>query len=171
MPLRIVKSSNSRLRLVDFVPLFAKPLGVEAVGHAHARRVIGDGDVFEAALDRGDDHFAERGFAVAGRGVHVQVADEVGHFDQLRQLAGSGPGEFLPRFADFGREPRQVKRRVDFFLGAAGDVVGEFDVVTGGSSCSYLRQASFACRYGDRKTPYSLIRSPRSLAMPRRTTL
>ena len=64
------------------------------------------------------------GLAVAGGGVHVQVADEVGDFDQLRQLAGGGPGELLARFADLGREPGQVERRVDFFFGAAGDVVG-----------------------------------------------
>ena len=71
------------VELVDFLPLFAEPGRVEAVGHAHALRVVGDRDVFEPALLGGGDHFAQARLAVAGGGVHVEVADEVGQLDQL----------------------------------------------------------------------------------------
>ena len=110
----------------------------------------------------------------------MQVADEVGQFDELGQLAGGGPGEFLPRFANFRREPGQVQRRVDFFFGAAGDVVGRVGILI----IRFLRfgfDSSAAAAFFDdfffgplspvRNTPYSLIRSPRSFAMPRSTTL
>ena len=46
----------------------------------------------------------ERGLAVAGGGVHVQVAADVGELDELRQLAGGGPLELLPRFANLRRK-------------------------------------------------------------------
>ena len=59
--------------------------------------------------------------AVAGGGVHVQVAANVVQLDQLGQLAGGGPVELAAAFADFRRKDGQVQRGVDFFLGAAGD--------------------------------------------------
>ena len=43
--------------------------------------------------------------------------------DYLGQFAGLGPCELLARFANLRRKPRQVHRRVNLFLGAAGDVV------------------------------------------------
>ena len=66
------------IELVDFFPLLAEPGRVEAVGHADALRVVGDGDVLEAALLGGGDHFAQARLAVARGGVHVQVAEDVG---------------------------------------------------------------------------------------------
>ena len=64
---------------------------------------------------------SQRGFAVGGRGVHVQVAAQVVQLDQLGQLAFGGPLEFAPRFAQLRRNPGQIERGVDFFLGAPGD--------------------------------------------------
>ena len=38
------------VELVDFGPLLAEPSGVQPVDHRHPLRVVGDGDVLQAAL-------------------------------------------------------------------------------------------------------------------------
>ena len=63
-----------------------------------------------------------RGLAVGPGAVHVQVAADVGQFDQLGQRAGVGPLELAPGLAQLGRKAGQVQGRVDLFLRAAGDL-------------------------------------------------
>ena len=76
-------------------------------------RVVGDGDVLEPAAWAAATISLERRLAVAGGRVHVQVAREIGEFDQLRQLAGRGPVELLAGLADLRRETGQIHRCVD----------------------------------------------------------
>ena len=76
------EDANAALhRFVHFVEsrcdLLERALFVEAVGHGQILRVVGDGDVFVAALQRRLGHLADRVAAVAGRGVHVHVAANV----------------------------------------------------------------------------------------------
>ena len=97
----------------------------------------------------------ERRLAVAGGGVHVQVAVQVVELDQLGQLACRGPFKLLAGLADLRREAGQVQRRVDVgFLACR--------------RCTRLRPPCRLVCLPTRNTPYSLIFSPRSLAMPRR---
>ncbi len=122
MPLRIDEIVEVAVEPVDLFPLLAEPRGIEAVGHADALRVVGDGDKLVAAGLGGGDHLGERGFAVAGGRVHVEVALEVAELDELRQLSRRGPAKLFAGLADLGREAGQVHRGVDVALVAAGDV-------------------------------------------------
>src|SRR5205085_5767684 len=47
-------------KAIDLLPLSEHPLGVEAAGHAHALRMVGDGDVRQAALAGRFDHSLDR---------------------------------------------------------------------------------------------------------------
>ena len=98
------------VELVDFGPLLPQPLGVQPVDHRHALRVVGDGDVLQAALLGGGGHFLDARRAVGPRAVHVQVAADVVQLDQLGQLAGVGPLELAPGLAQLGRKAGQVQR-------------------------------------------------------------
>ena len=63
--------------LVDFADVLHVLEGallIEAVGHGQVFGVVSDRDVLEAAVDRGLGHFGDGVSAVAGRGVHVDVA-------------------------------------------------------------------------------------------------
>ena len=62
---------------VDFLDLLERALFVEAVGDGDGLAVVGEGDVFVAEIARGGGHFLDRVFAVAGGGVHLQVAANV----------------------------------------------------------------------------------------------
>ena len=79
------------VELVDFGPLLPQPLGVQPADHRHPLRVVGDGDVLQAALLGGGGHLLDRGRAVGPRAVHVQVAADVAQLDQLGQLRRRRP--------------------------------------------------------------------------------
>ena len=58
--------------------VFERALFVQAVGHGQVLGVVGDGDVSVSAGQGGLGHLADGVVAVAGRGVHVHVAADVG---------------------------------------------------------------------------------------------
>ena len=92
---------------------------IQAEGHGEGFGMIGDGDVFVAALARGFGHFFERGAAVGLGGVHVHVAADLAQFDQFGQAAFGG-GSISPQvFAQLRRNPGQAQRFVNACLGFA----------------------------------------------------
>src|ERR1039457_4233588 len=95
-------------------------LFIQAVGHGKGLGVVGDGDVFVAALARRLGHFFQRGAAISLGGVHVQVAADVAQFHQLGKASLLRGFDFAGVLAQFGRDPRQAQRLVDAFLGLAG---------------------------------------------------
>ena len=89
-------------------------LFIQAVGHGERLGMIGDRDVFVAQRVRGLGHFFERRAAVGFGGVHVQIATDVGQFDQLRQTAFERGLDLAAIFAQFRRNPRQGRARDRF---------------------------------------------------------
>ena len=81
--------------------------------------MIGDGDVFVAALAGGRGHFFERRAAVALGGVHVDIAADVRQFDQLGQAIFGGALDFAQVFAQLRRNPAQAQRFIDAGFGLA----------------------------------------------------
>ena len=107
--------------LVDFGVLLSQLRLVEPAGHGDAFRVIGNGDVFQPTLLGGFGHGLDSGPTVGPGAVHVQIAADVGRFDQPGQLSGVGPVELAACFPQFRRDPRQLQRGVDVFLRMSGD--------------------------------------------------
>ena len=93
--------------------MLAQPLGVQPAGHENPLGVIRDGDVFQAPLAGRRGHLLQGVLAVGRRGVHVQVAANVLHVDQLGQLTLFGPLEFAAVLAQLGRKDGQVERGVN----------------------------------------------------------
>ena len=104
---------------------------VEAVGHGEGFGVVGDGDVLVAQGGGSFGHFAERGFAVAFGGVHVEIAAHVAEFDQFRKAIGAidqrSGIKFARVFAEFGRNPGVAKAFVDFGFAGPGYTLIIFD--------------------------------------------
>ena len=83
--------------------------------------MIRDGDVLVAQRARRFGHFFERGAAVGGGGVHVEVAANVALLHQLRQRMRLGQFDFAVVLAQLGRNPVEAQRAVDLFFGFARD--------------------------------------------------
>ncbi len=96
-------------------------LFVEAVGHGEVLGVVGDGDVLVAAGERGVGHLADGVAAVAGGGVHVHVAADVGERDDAGQRVCSGGFDFAQVLAHLGRHPVHAEGGVDLLFGGGGD--------------------------------------------------
>jgi hypothetical protein len=79
--------------------------GGEVVAEAVAGGVVGDRDVLVAALAGRLGHLLDRGVAVGGRRVHVQVAADVAELDQLRQLALARRGQLAAILAQLRGDP------------------------------------------------------------------
>ena len=71
--------SRTRLRECD------RAFFIETVRHRERLGMIRDRDIFVAQLARGLGHLFERCAAVGFRGVHVQVAADIGELQQLGQ--------------------------------------------------------------------------------------
>ncbi len=69
------------MRGVDFGDLLEGALFIEAIGDRDGFGVVGQGDVFVAAVFCGGGHFFDGVAAVGGDGVHVQVAADIFEFD------------------------------------------------------------------------------------------
>ena len=86
---------------------------VEAVGHGQRLGVVRDGDVLVAQGAGGFGHLLERGAAVARDRVHVQIAADLGQFDQARQAALGGGLDLALVLAQLRRNPGQAESLVD----------------------------------------------------------
>src|SRR5271154_3970206 len=82
--------------------------------------MVGDGDVFVAALMGGFGHFLKRRASVGFGGVHVEVATDVGEFHQVGQAPLGGGFDLAGVFAELGRDPGKAQLFVDLFFGRAG---------------------------------------------------
>ena len=107
--------------LFDFLDLLAEPGGVEAVRLEGGFGMVGDGPIVAAEVV----HVAGDGFdgfmAVAPVGMIVERAAQLGPFDEAREFAFFGGGEFAVVLAQFRRDVGEVELRVNFLLGLAGD--------------------------------------------------
>ena len=117
-------------------------------------RVVGDRDVLVAALARRLGHLLDRGVAVGGGGVHVQVAADVAQLDQLRQLALAGCGQLAAVLAQLGRDPLHAEPLVDLLLGRAGDRLPA--LVVGDAVLAHVQAAL------DRRRAQRLVVAPRA---------
>ena len=70
--------------------------------------MVCDGDVLQTAGAGRRDHLFQCRLAIGRGRVHMQVTADIGKFDQLGQLPGTGPLEFLPGLAEFRRKPGQL---------------------------------------------------------------
>ena len=93
----------------DLLGLAAHAVGVEAGDGADADRVVADRQVLVAALARGPAHLQDRRPAVRPGRVAVQVAADLRHLDELRDLGRAG-------LAQLGRDERQAERGEDALL-------------------------------------------------------
>ncbi len=103
-------------------------LFIQAVGHGERFGMIGDGDVFVAERVGGLGHFLERGAAVGFGGVHVQVAADVGEFDEFGQAVFERGFDFAAVLAQLGRNPGEAEGGVNFLFGFAGDALATLSV-------------------------------------------
>ena len=108
---------------VDGFDVVEEAVGAEAVGLELRFGVVGDGAVLVAAAFAFGDHFFDGAGAVGGGGVHMEVATDVGEFEDFEVgLGGEFEGfEFAAVFAEFGGHPGEVEGLVDFFFGFSGD--------------------------------------------------
>ena len=98
-PEKHAKPETRLIHLANLVRERHRALLVQAVGHGERFGMIGDRDVFVAALARGLGHLFERRPAVGFGGVHVQIAADLRLLDQLRQLARSAAASISPEFS------------------------------------------------------------------------
>lgn len=82
----------------DFFGLLGETVGVQTVGHGEAGGMVGDGDVVVAEDLGGAGHFQDGGFAVRPGGVAMEIAADVGGFDEVRERAIGGGGDFATVF-------------------------------------------------------------------------
>ncbi len=108
---------------VDLVALFRQLLRIEAVRDGEAARVFGDREILQSQRLGRQRHVAQAVVAVAGPGVRMQVALQVGQFDQLGQASGARRLDLAAVFAQFGRNVGQADRAVHRFLAVPGDAL------------------------------------------------
>ena len=106
---------------VNFANLLERALFVQAVGDGDGFAVIGEGDVFVAQRAGRGGHLLDGVSAVAGGGVHLQVAANVGEFDEVREAMFFGGFDLAGVFAQLGRNEIELELGVDLFFGGAGD--------------------------------------------------
>ena len=104
------------VELVDGADLFFEALDGESVGDFETGRVVADADVCVSAALCGGGHLLEGVDAVAGFGVHVEVAAEVFLRDEGGDLVFAGQADFVETFAEFGRDELQVEFLVEGFF-------------------------------------------------------
>src|SRR2546421_11328734 len=80
--------------------------------------MVRNGDVLMSQLARRFSHFLNRAFAVASRGVHVQIALDVLAAHQIGQTMLLGSFDFTGILANFGRDKIQFELAVDLFFRA-----------------------------------------------------
>ena len=78
--------------------------------------MIGDRDVRVAELARGLDHLGQRRLAVAGVGMHLQVATDLLERHELGQLVRLRERDFTAVFAHLRWNPVEAERGVDVLL-------------------------------------------------------
>src|SRR6266446_2834916 len=88
--------------------------------------MVGDGNVVVAELPGRFGHFFDRILAVAGRGVHLQVALHILEGDQFRKFVVFGGGDLAGIFAQFRRNEIELQFRIDFFFRPARDALFAF---------------------------------------------
>ncbi len=103
--------------------LLPQPFDRQAVGHAQADRVVGDGHRPQAAVARGAGHLQHAQRAVGPGRVHVQVVADVVERYQRRQLAGQGGLDLAAVFAQAGGNEGQAQPGVDLLFGGAENLV------------------------------------------------
>ena len=102
------KNADATLFLVERTNLAGEIDGaafVQAVRHGQRLRVVGDGDVAVTQGASGLDHLFERAAPVALLSVHVQVAADIGQFEQHGQFAPFGGFDLARILAQFRRNP------------------------------------------------------------------
>ena len=83
--------------------------------------MIGDGDVLVSHFPRGLGHLFDGVPAVALGGMHLQIAAQIGLFDELGQAMLRGCLNFSAVFAQLRRNEVELQFRIDLFFGRSGD--------------------------------------------------
>jgi hypothetical protein len=112
---------EARLELADQLTLRTQLLHAEAVRDGRGLRVVRHDDVLVAPRLRRRHELVERVPTIRPVGVRVQIAAQIGRGHEARETASTDRFHLAVVLAQLGREPRQADRRVDVFLGRAGD--------------------------------------------------
>lgn len=120
---------EARVEFVDGADLRAEIGDADPAGDLERLRVVGDAEVGVAAFARGDGELLNRVRAVAGGGVAVKLAADVGERDERREFFGGlrGAGDLVVAFAELGLDVGEAEGAVGGFLGGEGGArPGEF---------------------------------------------
>ena len=128
------------VQLADVVDLFAQPFFIEAVGLNGGFAVISDAQVLKSQIAGGLGHVFEGILAVAGPGVIVKRAAEIGQLDQLRQVAFLRRFDFATVFAKGGIDVAQAERAVE--IGLVVDLWRRGFAAFGGSEAIFVQGES-----------------------------
>src|SRR5215469_12938452 len=104
--------------LTDALQVLKGPLIVEAVNHGQVLRVVGDRDVLHAAGDGCFSHLSDGVVAVAGGGVHVEIALDVRRLDETGQVTFCRGLDFAEVLAHLRRNPVHLESGIDLFFGS-----------------------------------------------------
>ena len=97
-------------KLANVLGMRQRPGLVQAVGHGQRLRVIGNRDELEAPGLCGGGHGLEPLAAVGLGGMHVQIAPEIGRFNQPGQRIGLGRFNLAPVLAQLRRDEGHAER-------------------------------------------------------------
>ena len=111
------------VQFVNFRPLLLQLVGLQPADHCDALRVVGDGDVLQAAALGGGGHLLDARLAVGPRAVHVQIAADVVQLDERGQLAGVGPFKLVAGLTQLRRKTGQIERGIDLLFRATGNAI------------------------------------------------
>ena len=103
----------------NFTRMRPRSLFVHPISHGHGLAVVGDGHVFVAFFPRCLRHLLDRVAPVAFRGVHLQIAAQIGLLDQLWQSMFGCGFDFAAILAQLRRNEVQLELGVDLLLARA----------------------------------------------------
>src|SRR6516225_5302777 len=106
-----------RLNQLD---ILERPLFVQAVGNSYRLGMVGNKDVAVAQPLGGSGHLFHTVAAVRSRGMHLQIAADIGEFHEPRQLALLGSFHLAQVLAQLGGNPSETQLDVDFLFGLTG---------------------------------------------------
>ena len=150
--------------------------------HRKPRGVIGDGAIAISMAGSGGDHVVQAGEAVGESGMHVEVADDVGHLHQVGEMAIECGFDFATVLAQRRWDPRQPEFGVDFrfvcrcqqlvVVDSEQSVLGQFQPGLGMSTPPFSAAAQRPCSTASpvlRGSPTSHDRASRAcgLSLPR----